>query len=605
MVFAAFALLVSFQSTGFRPEPGYEPGSLICPGRNRLVLPLKDTSVNADISGFGARVTVVQTFTNPSPVPIEAVYTFPLPAEASVDRMRMQVGERIIDGVVKRREEARMIYEAAKNQGQAAALLDQERPNIFTQSVANILPGNTVRIEISYVQLLKYEEGQFEFSFPMVVGPRYLGNAPDPAKIDPPVVRPSRRTGSNISLTANIDAGAPIVKLDSVLHDVSVRDAGPSRIVVSLKHKDEIPNRDFILRYRTATDSVQSAFLAKYDPVKGGYFSLVLLPPMAPEAQQVAPKEMIFVMDQSGSQLGFPIEKSKELTLKLMETMHPGDTFNVMGFSMDVNRLWVESRPNTAANRMEAAAFVRGLQANGGTELRRAAEAAFMEQADPKRVRIVVFNTDGFVGDEREILQVIRQFKGNSRMFTFGIGNGVNRYLIDSMSDEGRGDSEIVTLAENADAAVDRFVRRLNNPILVDVSAKFTGVEVSDRLPSQIPDVFGEKPIVIYGRYATPGPGTLRLTGIMAGKPWSQTISLTFPGDRPGGDSIPALWARRMVDKIERGAVLEAPGGTGTYPVFVDPRIENISPETRNQIIDLASEYGLMTDYTSFVAVEQ
>src|ERR1044072_3269899 len=315
MLFLATIAAITLQT---RPVE-VAPGSLIPTGEAPVVLPLKSTKVTADVAGFGARVNVVQNFTNSGKEPIEAVYTFPMPADAAVDHMKMTIGNRVIEGIIKRREEARMIYEAAKNQGKAAALLDQERPNIFTQSVANIMPGSDVKIEISYVQLVKYEEGQFEFSFPMVVGPRFLGNAPDPTKIDPPRVAKGR-SGQSISIDVNINAGAPITDMKSVLHQISVNDRGQGQARVSLRKADEIPNKDFILRYRVASNSVQSAFVGKYDPVKGGYFSLILLPPKAPTQQQIAPKEVIFVVDQSGSQGGFPIEKSKELTLKLIET---------------------------------------------------------------------------------------------------------------------------------------------------------------------------------------------------------------------------------------------------------------------------------------------
>ncbi|HTQ10611.1 MAG TPA: VIT and VWA domain-containing protein [Fimbriimonadaceae bacterium] len=591
MLFVAAAVLLAGHVQG-RWVPEVSPGSLLSSGNDVIVLPLKGTDVDADISGFGARVTVVQTFTNPSKAPIEAVYTFPLPADAAVDRMRMKVGDRIIDGVIKPRDEASAIYEAAKSHGQAAALLDQERPNIFTQSVANILPNSTVQIEISYVQILKYEDNQFEFSFPMVVGPRYLGNAPDPQKIAPPVIPEGMRTGSNISLTVNLDAGAPIVDVKSILHDVSVKEVGPTRATVTLKHKDEIPNRDFILHYRTATDSVQSAFLAKYDPVKGGFFSLILLPPKAPAAQQIANRELIFVIDQTGSQTGFPIAKSKELTLKLMDTMRPGDTFNVIGFTTGVNPLWKTSRANTPENRSEAADFVQGLDAGGGTDIRNAMEFAYSTPPNPGRLRLFIFNSDGYVGDEAEILQTVRKLHGDSRLFTFGIGNSVNRYLIDAMSEEGKGDSEIVTLDSDSDKAVARFVERTQSPILLNVSAKFEGVDVSDVLPSEIPDVFGSKPIVLYGRYGTPGEGKLTISGKMAGRPWSQTIDLLFPGDKPGGESIPTIWARRMIDKLERDYAL----GTRTAP---NPA------EGQTKITDLALEFGIMSQYTSFVAVEQ
>lgn len=587
LTLVAMTALMPVQATAEVP-----PGTLISAGKEAIVLPLRRTAVNADISGFGARVTVVQTFTNPTSTPIEAVYTFPLPADSAVDRMRMKIGARVIDGLIKRREEARAIYEAAKNRGQAAALLDQERPNIFTQSVANILPKDVVQIEISYVQLLKYENNEFEFSFPMVVGPRFLGNAPDPAKIQPPVIPKGMRTGADISLNVNLDAGAPIVGMRSVLHEIDRRALSESRAVVSLRKKDEIPNRDFILRYQTATNSVQNALLAKYDPVKGGYFSLVLLPPKDPTPQQIAPREMIFVLDQSGSQIGFPIEKSKELTLQLMDTMHPNDTFNVMGFSNSVNPLWQAPRANTAANRQEAGKFVRTLSANGGTQLRLAIEAAMKAPPDPKRLRLIIFNTDGFVGDEPEILRSIRENSGSLRIFTFGIGNGVNRYLIDAMSDEGRGDSEIVTLAEKADGAVQRFLDRTEKPVLTNVSARFEGSEVTDQLPARLPDVFGDKPVIVYGRYSAPGQAKLHLTGLLGGKPWSQTIDVLFPSDRPGGESIPAMWARRMVDRLDRDYSLGS------------ARAENPS-EGESKIVDVALEYGIMSRYTSFVAVEQ
>lgn len=568
------------------------PGSLISTGETPIVLPLKSTNVNAEIEGFGARVTIVQTFTNPTNAPIEAVYTFPMTADAAVDRMRMKIGDRIIDGIIKPREEARAIYDAAKSQGKAAALLDQERPNIFTQSVANILPNAQVQIEISYVQLVKYEDGQFEFSFPMVVGPRFLGNAPDPGKIAPPTLAPGVRSGANIALHINLNAGAPVTGIKSVLHEISVTPRNSSQAIIELKRKDEIPNKDFILRYRVATNSVQSAFLSQFDSTKGGFFSLVLLPPKAPTQQQIAPKEVIFVMDQSGSQNGFPIEKSKELTLKLIKTLNPGDTFNVMGFANGVNLLWQEPHGVSEAAVDEASAFVRGLSANGGTQLRAAVEAALTPAPDPKRIRLVVFNTDGFVGDEPAILQSIRKYRGNTRMFTFGIGNGVNRYLIDSMSEEGRGDSETVTLAEKADEAVQRFIDRTQNPILTNVSVSVDGLPVSDVLPAALPDVFSEKPIVVYGRYATPGKGTVTIRGTMAGKPWSQTLNVTFPGAAHNNGPISTLWARRQVDHIERHYMMLERG-------------QDSQAQSKTAITDLAMEFGIMTQYTSFVAVEQ
>lgn len=577
-----------------QPRPGKpEPGQLTIIGKDGkpgALCPLERTSVNANVSGFASEVRVVQKFVNPSRETIEAVYTFPLPADAAVNRMRIRIGSRVIEGQIKRREDARRIYEVARAQGQTAALLDQERPNIFTQSVANITPGSAVEVEITYVQLLKYEAGQYEFTFPMVVGPRFLGNAPDPGKIAPPITPEGTRTGANIDLTIQLDAGAPIRDWTSVLHQVDVVPQGPNKATVKLHRADEIPNKDFIFRYRVASDQIQPMFLAHVDPAKGGFFSLVLLPPRTPISSQIASKEVIFVIDQSGSQSGFPIEKSKELTLALMKTLRPGDTFNVLGFASQVTPLWRSPRPATQANVQAAEAFVKPIQANGGTQLRIAVEAAYAQPADPSRVRLVVFNTDGYVGDEKQILDTIQRMNGNARMFTFGIGNGVNRFLIDSMSAEGKGDSEIVTLAEGAAPAVSRFVKQTQSPVLTNVAASFEGQPIVDVLPSEIPDVFDGRPVVIHGRYTGGGPGRLVLTGKLGGKNWSQTIELEFP-TQATAPAVMSLWARAKVDQLTRQNWLGTITGDAKAP-------------NQDAIVETALEYSIMSEYTSFVAVE-
>lgn len=571
-------------------------------GQLGSLCPLKGTDVSADVAGFGARVTVKQTFTNPSKTPIEAVYTFPLPNDSAVDRMRFRIGGRVIEGVIKKREEARRIYEAAKNAGQATALLDQERPNIFTQSVANIMPGSQIEVEISYVQLLKYEDGWFEFNFPMVVGPRFLGNAPDPNKIAPPITPEGTRTGATIDLSVDIDAGTQIEEVQSVLHEIESSSKGANRLVVSLSKRDEIPNRDFILRYRATGDSVKSALLTTADPKRGGFFTLILLPPKAPTNDQIAPREMIFVMDQSGSQSGFPIEKSKELTKKLLQTMRPGDTFNVMGFSNTVNPLWAAPRPLSDENLAEAVRFVSSLQANGGTQLRLAIDAAMKVPSDPKRLRTILFKTDGYVGDEFGILDAIQKNRNTARVFTFGIGNSVNRFLIDNMAAEGRGDVEYVTLASDADAAVERFKQRLESPVLTDISVRFEGVQVADVLPSNIPDVFSEKPVILKGRYLKPGRGRVTITAKLGGEPWSQTLDMNLPAVDQSGSAIATLWAREMVDEIMRTDWM------AQFRVQIDPQnVQNggkaVTP-TQQRITEIGLLYGIMTQFTSFVAVE-
>lgn len=559
-------------------------------GKPIAPLGLEHTSVDANIAGFGARVTVRQTFTNPSKSPIEAVYTFPLPNDAAVDSMRIKIGNRVVEGKIEKRAEARRIYNEARQQGRVAALLDQERQNVFTQSVANIMPGAKIEVEIGYAQMVKYDGGRFEFTFPMVVGPRFTtGRAPDPSAVTPPTLPPNVRSGQHIDLKVHLDAGARIQSLDSVLHKIDTRTIDDSKVELTLSNKSEIPNRDFILRYSVATDTVKDAFWSHFTRDKGGFFTLAFMPPKRPTPSQIAAKQVMFVMDQSGSQSGFPIEKSKELTLKLIERLRPNDTFNVMGFNTEIRTLWPEARPNTPKNIAVAKAFIGGMEANGGTHVLEGTVAALQAPPDPSRLRVVLFNTDGYVDNELEILRAIRLNRGNARMFTFGIGNSVNRYLIDGMSEEGRGASEIVTLNEAADNAVDRLVKRLETPVLTDVHVAFDGISVEAAMPTAVPDLFDEAPIIIHGRYRIPGSGRVTVTGKLGGKPWSRTFDVHF-GSRAESPSVVSLWARRRVDSLDAEAYCESLSGMRS--------VKNAEAEK------VALEFGIMSAYTSFVAVD-
>lgn len=567
------------------------PGQMYIVGKARnTIMPLERTSVTADVAGMGARVSVRQTFVNPSSTPIEAVYTFPLPHDAAVDQMKIKIGDRTIDGTIMRRAQAKAVYDRAKANGQTAALLDQETDNVFTQSVANIMPGRRITVEISYVQLVKFDEGEFEFTYPMVVGPRFLGaGTKNPEKLSPPTLPPGVRSGATIDLTLNLH-GSPIQDFHSVLHQVRTSRVDADTVQVALAKRDEIPNRDFIFRYRTASKDVQESTFTTWDEKTGGHFALVLAPPPRLDASLRTPKEMIFVIDQSGSQQGFPIDKSKELSLALLATMTPQDTFNVMGFSNEVNPLWPGPVPNTPENRKEAIEFIKGLQADGGTELEKAVVAALSPSSDPERVRIVLFNTDGFAGQESVILKNVQQFRRNSRLYTFGIGNSVNRGLIDAMSEEGRGASEVVTLAEGAEAAKNRFAKRLETPLLVNVEAKFEGTQVTGVTPGHLPDVFSTKPVVVYGRYSQPGKTRLTLTGISGGRPWRRVVDVDLPKGKGDGSSVSSLWARtRIAEMKSQGYTAKAMGQKA---------------ENEEAITKLALDYRIMSEYTSFVAVD-
>lgn len=599
-----------------KPQDDAAPGQLTIidkDGKAGQLCPLKGTKVDVEIEGFGANVTVSQTFVNPSKSPIEAIYTFPLPENAAVDRMRMEIGDRVVIGAIKKRDEARQIYEAAKNAGKVASLLDQERPNIFTQSVSNIMPSATVKIVISYVQVLKYDSGKFEFVFPMVVGPRFVdGNTRDSNKISPPITQKGARTGATIDVNVYVRAGMAIQSVESVLHKIDVQaagregtvvrrgqtswslaDLGANEMRVQLTSLDEIPNRDFIIRYGVAGNQVKSTLLSTNDPKRGGFFTLIMMPPATVTSSQVVPKEIIFVMDQSGSQNGFPIEKSIELCRKLIDNLNPSDTFNVIGFNNKTYFLWKSSQANSPRARAEAIGFLEQMRANGGTQLDQAVVAALEPPTNPARPRIVVFNTDGLAGSEPIILNAIRKYRQNARVFTFGIGNSVNRYLIDAMSQEGKGGCEVVTLADKSDLSVERFYQRINSPVMTNVQVEFDGVQVLDVYPKLVPDVFSNTPVVVYGRYNGAQKGTVRLSGMTVEGQWTDEIPIQFSNAVSNDSALPSLWARNRIKEIETDAYIQGAlnGGQKNAPAEI--------------ITQVALDYGLMSQYTSFVAVEE
>src|SRR5437588_1811821 len=491
-------------------------------GAPKAVCPLKHTDVKAEISGFLARATVTQEFENPFKEKIEAVYTFPLPQNAAVDDMTMIVGDRTVRGKILQREEAEAVYEAAKTRGQTASLLDQERPNIFTQSVANILPGEQIKITISYVETLKYEDGAYEFSFPMVVGPRYVpGNAtgaqgngfapdtdrvPDASRITPQPAAEGMRAGHDLSIEVAVDAGVPIDGLTSKTHDVDVERPDDHRAVVRLKDQSTIPNKDFVLRYDVAGKKISDALLT-HSSDKGGFFTLILQPPLRVTAEDVTPKELVFVLDTSGSMSGFPIEKAKETMKLALDNLYPSDTFNLITFSGDEHILFSEPVPATQENLKKAQAFLESRQGSGGTEMMKAIKAS-MDPSDAQgHLRIVCFMTDGYVGNDMEIIGEVQKHP-NARVFAFGIGSSVNRFLLDNMAKYGRGEVEYVGLNDDGSAAARRMHERVRNPLLTDISIEWNGMPVSDVYPKTIPDLFSAKPVILTGRYTGAGKGT-------------------------------------------------------------------------------------------------
>lgn len=574
------------------------------PGQRLLEFPLLHTDVEAEIAGLVAKVRVTQEFGNPYGDPIEAVYVFPLPDNAAVNDMVMKIGERTIRADIQTREQARQTYETARAAGQRAALLEQERPNIFTQSVANILPGDKILITITYVQDLRYDHGTYELNFPMVVGPRYIpgGPLPDPplgggwapdttrvpdaSRITPPVLRPEERSGHDIALHVKLDAGVPIQDLRCVSHDVMMERVDDREADIRLNPKDSIPNKDFILRYDVVGEKPESAFLP-YHGQEGGYFLLMVQPKADYKPTELTPKEMVFVVDRSGSMSGDPIEKAKEAMRRCVKGMNGNDTFQIIGFSTSATTFAPKPVANTSENVAKAIEYIDAMDGSGGTEMLEGIRAALDYPHDPERMRIVFFMTDGYIGNETEILGAIEEKLGEARLFSFGVGSSVNHYLLDSMAKVGRGTVQYVRPDEETESAVSRFYERIARPYLTDISVEGKGVELLDLYPQRIPDLFSAQPVIVHGRFDKPGKGDVRITGKIAGKPWATSIPVELPGGESGSEALAALWARQKMAEL------------------MDSMYQGEKPETVQQITDLALEFRLMSPYTSFVAVEE
>ncbi|MCC7499162.1 MAG: VWA domain-containing protein [Bryobacterales bacterium] len=585
-------LTLSFAAAMFARQQPVTEGTLtvVSGSQAGVACPLKHTTVESRISGFLARTTVTQVFENTMEEKIEAVYVFPLPQRAAVDDMTMVIGDRTIHGIIKTREEARAIYEAARNAGQTASLLDQERPNIFTQSVTNIVPGAAIRIKISYVETLRYEAGTFEFQFPMVVGPRYIPRQTrDASRLTPPVAQPGTRAGHDISLEITLDAGFAIGNLNSPTHEVVIDRTAANHAAVRLKAKSVIPNKDFILRYSPAANRIEDALLMHHDK-RGGFFSLILTPPARIEATDVTPKELVFVLDTSGSMEGFPIEKAKEAMGLALDGLYPQDTFNLITFSGDTHVLFPQPVPATPGNLARAHAFLTSRQGRGGTEMMKAIRAALDSSDKQDHIRIVCFMTDGYVGNDFDIIDEIGKHP-NARVFSFGIGSSVNRFLLDKMAEAGRGDVEYVGLNDDGSAAAARFHERVRNPLLTDITVDWGGLPVSEVYPARIPDLFGAKPVVLAGRYSRAAAGVIKLRGRLAGRPFERSIRVSFPAVAQANDAITSIWAREKVE------YLMAKDWTGLQR-------GSMEPATKAMITQLGLEYQLMTQFTSFVAVE-
>ncbi|MFO0627194.1 MAG: VIT domain-containing protein [Polyangiales bacterium] len=568
-------------------------------------LPLIHTDVRMDVADGITGVTVTQRFRNGFSQPIEAVYVFPLPVDAAIDAMSMRIGEREIRAAIARREDARETYDAARAQGQRTALLEQERPNIFTMRVANLTTGGDILVTTHFFGRARYDHGAWELAFPMVVGPRYIPGDPlpgpasgtgahpdtdrvtDASRISPGYVLPGTRAGHAITLTANLDAGSSLREVASPSHEIAVSATDPARITVALRDKDEIPNRDFVLRWRTAEARLGTRVLthrtSANDP---GYLSLTLEARTDVPAAEVAPRELVFLLDTSGSMQGAPLDAVKRAIRRALRAMAPHDTFTLIDFADRASAFSPRPLPNTPANVARALGYLEHLQASGGTNQLDGIHAALSLPGDAMRLRYVVFMTDGYIGNEGEVMALTHREIGQARIFSFGVGAAVNRYLLDEVAEAGRGVAEYLRPDEDPDAMVERFYQRIGQPWITDLAIDW-GDGVRDALPNPLPDLSGLQPVRALARFTAVGARVITLRGRIAGRAFSQEVPVQLPAVEPRNAALSSVWARETVGDLERTAHYQQ------------------NPESaRDAITRLALAHHLVSAFTSFVAVD-
>ncbi len=576
-------------------KPRIEGGEIVRPA---TLFPLKHTSLETSIAGYIATSRVTQAYTNPFEHAIEAIYVFPLPEDAAINAYRMKIGERTIVGMIMRREEAKATYEKARSMGFTASLLEQERPNIFTQSVANIAPKMDVEIEIQYFGRLKQERGNYEYHFPMVVGPRYSAHAEDSERIATQVIPEGMRNGHDISLKIDLDAGFPLENVEIPTHAVRKTELGSGKMRIELEASETIPNRDFVLRYSLLGAKLQTGIVSyageHAEGESDGFVSMMFAPPLEPDLVDISPREITFLIDTSGSMSGTPIELCKQIVFKALDQLRPQDAFNIFFFAGGNGQLWELPRSNTPENVAEAKAYLNALEAGGGTEMLAGLRRLFKSEGTLNRLRMVAFLTDGYIGSESEILAEVKKHADGFRFFAYGIGSSVNRYLLEGIGKHGRGHTSTVLPREygNTDKAVNEFFSHIDAPILTDIRIDWGELPVSDQYPAQPRDLFAGHPISVIARYQAGAPlsGKVKIRARRGGLPieYELPVTLSAPGtsDHQG---LEALWARQKIAEL------------------MDQRLGTSGQEYKHfseEIIETALRFQLVSEGTSFIAVD-
>ena len=557
-------------------------------GRTINALLLK-TDVDFNVSGMIARAVVKQRFKNTSGLWAEAVYVFPLPENGAVDHFRLRIGMRQIEGQIQERKQARETYETAVNEGRKAGLVEQLRPNVFTTSLANVAPGEEITVEIEYQQTLEYKDGSYRLRFPMVIGPRYRAtNHLSPGSNDAPDVSTavSTKPVNPVYIHISLDAGVPLAELDSTYHEIEVKQTDIHRYSIALAPGKVFADRDFELVWRPELNQQPqtTVFTEQHDGYE--YMLLSVLPPsLEALGQQLLPRDVIFVLDVSGSMGGTSIEQAKASLIQALARLAPEESFNIIWFNDRTERLFTQAMPATANNIDYASRTVDSLEADGGTVMLPALELALNQQPDPSRLRQIIFLTDGNVDNEQALFTLIRKQLGDNRLFTIGIGSAPNNYFMRKAARAGRGTFTYIGNIDDVQQKTNTLLEKLESPALINIDIDIQGLDI-EAFPYPVPDLYMGEPLTLLLRAKQPG-NSITLYGDYGETVWQQTIKLPVRIHHPG---IRTSWARSKI-----ASLLEQQHNAKT---------EYEREQLKNQIVQSSIDHHLVSRYTSLVAVD-
>ena len=551
------------------------------------VIPLKSTKADVKISGNIAHVHIAQTYQNTGTIPIEAKYVFPLSTQAAVHKMQMTIGDRTINAKIFEKQEAQRVYDKALKEGKRAAKLDQHRPNVFQMNVGNIVQNDIVTIDIYYTEMLVPLAGTYEFVFPSVVGPRFTGeNTSGETVFNQPYTKKGVGDTFDFDLNVQINSGIPIADVSSNTHKIKVHypNARIAEVALTNENKNS-SNRDFILKYGMRGNEIQSGLLLCEEEGEK-FFAYMMEPPKASAQMKPAAKEYLFVVDVPGSMHGEPMQVSKKLLRNLLVNLPETDHYNILFFSGGSSVLSPEPLACTPENIQKGLNFLTNINSGGGTRLLNALKTAYaLPRMDKNSARSMVVITDGYVSVERQAFEMIENNLGQANVFTFGIGSGVNRYLLEGMAKVSNSESFLATQMSEANEVAEKFRNYIKAPLLTQIRIKAEGFEAYDVTPSSIPDVFASRPILVFGKYKGDAKGTLTITGQTGNGVFQKEFRVTDGMLSKDNEALKYLWARKKIERL-------------------DDYKRRFGDNTKQKVIELGLKYNLVTQYTSFVAVD-